>query len=220
MRVFRFVTENTVDEKIVERAGVKLRLDRMVIQQGRLAEQKQNLGKDEMLNIIKHGAKTIFANKDEENIDIDIDALLELGEKKTETEKKKLEDLGESNLRSFTLDTKPEDSVYNFEGEDFREKQREEIGMNWIAPPKRERKANYAVDAYFREALRTGASEPKAHKAPRPPKQPIVQDFQFFPPRLFELLDNEIYHYRQSVGYRVPLNTDLGPEAKKVTIYR
>ena len=72
------------------------------------------------------------------------------------------------------------------------------------------------IDAYFREALRTGANEPKAHKAPRPPKQPIVQDFQFFPPRLFELLDNEIYHYRQTVGYRVPLNTDLGPEAKKV----
>ena len=37
-----------------------------------------------------------------------------------------------------------------------REKQREEIGQNWIAPPKRERKANYAVDAYFREALRQG----------------------------------------------------------------
>ena len=84
------------------------------------------------------------------------------------------------------------------------------LGMNWIAPPKRERKANYAVDAYFREALRVGANEPKAHKAPRPPKQPIVQDFQFFPSRLFELLDQEIYHYRQTVGYRVPLNPDLG----------
>ena len=119
-----------------------------------------------------------------------------MGEKKTQEENKKLEALGESSLRTFTLDTKPEDSVYNFEGEDFKEKQREEIGMNWIAPPKRERKANYAVDAYFREALRTGASEPKAHKAPRPPKQPIVQDFQFFPPRLFELLDQEIYHFR------------------------
>ena len=34
-------------------------------------------------------------------------------------------------------------------------------------------------------------------QAPRPPKQPIVQDFQFFPPRLFELLDQEIYHYRK-----------------------
>lgn len=33
---------------------------------------------------------------------------------------------------------------------------------NWIEPPKRERKANYAVDAYFREALRV--SEPKAPK--------------------------------------------------------
>merc|ERR1739844_689524 len=96
------------------------------------------------------------------------------------------------------------------------EKQRDEIGKNWIAPPKRERKANYAVDAYFREALRVGANEPKAHKAPRPPKQPIVQDFQFFPSRLFELLDQEIYHYRQTVGYRVPLNTDLGADAKKI----
>jgi len=53
-------------------------------------------------------------------------------------------------------------------------------------------------------------------QAPRPPKQPIVQDFQFFPPRLFELLDQEIYHYRKSVGYKVPRNTELGPEAVKV----
>merc|ERR1712025_1014295 len=145
-----------------------------------------------------------------------IEELLNMGEKKTQEENKKLEALGESSLRTFTLDTVQEKSLYNFEGEDFRDKQRDEIGLHWIAPPKRERKANYAVDAYFREALRTGASEPKAHKAPRPPKQPIVQDFQFFPPRLFELLDQEIYHFRQSVGYRVPLNTDLGPEAKKI----
>merc|ERR1711992_117803 len=216
VRVYRILTENTVDEKIAERAAVKLRLDRMVIQQGRLAEQKQNLGKDEMLNIIKHGAKTIFANKDEETVDIDIDALLEIGEKKTEDEKKKLEDLGESSLRNFTLDTKEEKSLYNFKGEDFREKQRDEIGMAWIAPPKRERKANYAVDAYFKEALRTGSNEPKAHKAPRPPKQPIVQDFQFYPPRLFELLDQEIYHYRQNVGYKVPLNPDFGSDTKRI----
>nr|CAD7464255.1 unnamed protein product [Timema tahoe] len=34
VRVFRFITENTVEEKIVERAEVKLRLDKLVIQQG------------------------------------------------------------------------------------------------------------------------------------------------------------------------------------------
>merc|ERR1711936_191351 len=156
------------------------------------------------------------STKDGDITDIDIDSLLEAGEKKTQEQKDKLEELGESSLRNFTLDTVQEKSLYNFEGEDFREKQREEIGMNWIAPPKRERKANYAVDAYFKEALRTGSNEPKAHKAPRPPKQPIVQDFQFFPSRLFELLDQEIYHYRQSVGYKVPLNTDLGSDAKRV----
>merc|ERR1712113_1033918 len=183
---------------------------------GRLAENKANLGKDEMLGMIRHGAKQIFASKDADIMDEDIDNILAMGEKKTKEEEKKMDKLGESNLRSFTLDTKPEDSVYNFEGEDFREKQREEIGMNWIAPPKRERKANYAVDAYFREALRVGANEPKAHKAPGPPKQPIVQDFQFFPGRLFELLDQEIYHYRNSVGYKVPLNPDLGADAKRV----
>lgn len=42
-------------------------------------------------------------------------------------------------------------------------------------------------------------------QAPRPPKQPNVQDFQFFPPRLFELLDKEIYFYRKSIGYKVSL---------------
>ena len=183
VRVYRLVTENTVDEKIVERAAVKLRLDRMVIQAGRLSDNKQNLGKDEMLGMIRHGAKHVFAAKDGEIMDSDVENLLAMGEIKTAEANKKLEALGESSLRNFTLDTKQEESVYNFEGEDFREKNRDEIGLNWIAPPKRERKANYAVDAYFREALRVGAAEPKAHKAPRPPKQPIVQDFQFFPPR-------------------------------------
>ena len=69
-----------------------------------------------------------------------------------------MEALGESSLRGFTLDT--EQSVYQFEGEDYRAKQKDSGLAAWIEPPKRERKANYAVDAYFREALRV--SEPKA----------------------------------------------------------
>lgn len=68
--------------------------------------------------------------------------------------------LGESTLRTFTLDQ--QESVYQFEGEDYREKQKIPGIGHWIEPPKRERKANYAVDAYFREALRV--SEPKAPK--------------------------------------------------------
>lgn len=42
-------------------------------------------------------------------------------------------------------------------------------------------------------------------QAPRPPKQPNVQDFQFFPPRLFELLEKEILFYRKTIGYKVQM---------------
>lgn len=34
VQVFRLITENTVEERIVERAEMKLRLDQIVIQQG------------------------------------------------------------------------------------------------------------------------------------------------------------------------------------------
>uniref|UniRef100_A0A8B9J822 SWI/SNF related, matrix associated, actin dependent regulator of chromatin, subfamily a, member 5 n=1 Tax=Astyanax mexicanus TaxID=7994 RepID=A0A8B9J822_ASTMX len=83
VRVFRFITENTVEERIVERAEMKLRLDSIVIQQGRLVDPNMNkLGKDEMLSIIRHGATHVFASKESEITDEDIDAILERGEKK------------------------------------------------------------------------------------------------------------------------------------------
>ncbi|XP_042214025.1 chromatin-remodeling complex ATPase chain Iswi-like isoform X2 [Homarus americanus] len=213
VKVFRFIQENSMEEKLVERAEVKLRLDKMVIQQGRLMDNKSNaLAKDEMLAMIRHGANEVFKGKDDEFTDEDIDAIIGRGEERTEELNKKLEALGESSLRQFTLDV-PTNSVYQFEGEDYRNKQKAIVGM-WIEPPKRERKANYAVDAYFREALRV--SEPKAPKAPRPPKQPVVQDFQFFPPRLFELLDKEIYFYRKTVSYKVPKNPEFMAEAARI----
>ena len=152
------------------------------------------------------------------------------GEALTAQMAEKMNQLGEGQLRNFTLDA-PTGSVYEFEGEDFREKRKvnskitnnnkihvynlQEASnlVHWIEPPKRERKTNYAVDAYFREALRL--SEPRAPRAPRPPKQPTVQEFQFYPPRLFEILDQEIYHYRKSIGYKVPINPDL-PDAAEV----
>ncbi|XP_014676572.1 PREDICTED: SWI/SNF-related matrix-associated actin-dependent regulator of chromatin subfamily A member 5-like [Priapulus caudatus] len=211
--VFRFVVENTVEERIIERAEVKLRLDHIVIQQGRLVDSNTKLGKDEVLNMIRHGAQHVFASRDSEITEEDIESILSKGQTKTAELAKRMETLGEGSLRNFTLDM-PESSVYQFEGEDYKEKQKLSGIENWIEPPKRERKANYAVDAYFRDALRV--NEPKAPKAPRPPKQPNVQDYQFFPPRLFELLDKEIYWFRKSIGYRVPRNPDMGSDAPRV----
>uniref|UniRef100_A0A8C1FJN3 SNF2 related chromatin remodeling ATPase 1 n=1 Tax=Cyprinus carpio carpio TaxID=630221 RepID=A0A8C1FJN3_CYPCA len=212
VKVFRLITDNTVEERIVERAEMKLRLDSIVIQQGRLIDQQNKLGKDEMLQMIRHGATHVFASKDSELTDEDIDTILERGAKKTAEMNERLKKLGESSLRNFTMDTgNTETSLYKFEGEDYREKQKLSL-IEWIEPPKRERKANYAVDAYFREALRV--SEPRAPKAPRPPKQPNIQDFQFFPPRLFELLEMEILYYRKTIGYKVPRNPEIPNSAQ------
>uniref|UniRef100_A0A672M5R4 SWI/SNF-related matrix-associated actin-dependent regulator of chromatin subfamily A member 5-like n=1 Tax=Sinocyclocheilus grahami TaxID=75366 RepID=A0A672M5R4_SINGR len=212
VKVFRLITDNTVEERIVERAEMKLRLDSIVIQQGRLIDQQNKIGKDEMLQMIRHGATHVFASKDSELTDEDINTILERGAKKTAEMNERLKNLGESSLRNFTMDTGcTETSLYNFEGEDYREKQKLSL-IEWIEPPKRERKANYAVDAYFREALRV--SEPRAPKAPRPPKQPNIQDFQFFPPRLFELLEMEILYYRKTIGYKVPRSPDIPNSAQ------
>nr|XP_058962907.1 SWI/SNF-related matrix-associated actin-dependent regulator of chromatin subfamily A member 5-like [Pocillopora verrucosa] len=214
VHVFRFITESTVEERIVERAEMKLRLDAIVIQQGRLVDPSLKVSKDEMLSMIRHGADEVFASKDEEITDEDIDAIMKKGEKKTAELAEKMKQFGESSLRKLAMDA-PAESIFHFEGEDYKEKRKSGVFPHWIEPPKRERKANYAVDAYFREMLRV--SEPKAPKAPRPPKQPNVQDYQFFPPRLFELLDKEIYAYRKSIGYKVPRDPEdpQGAERQK-----
>lgn len=86
MRVFRLITDNTVEEKIVEKAEVKLRLDKLVIQQGRLLDKTNNaLNKDEMLNMIRHGADHVFASKDSDVTDEDIDSILAKSESRVST---------------------------------------------------------------------------------------------------------------------------------------
>jgi len=212
VRVFRFITENTVEDRIIERAEMKLRLDAVVIQQGRLVDPTVKVGKEEMLTMIRHGANHIFASKDATVTDEDIQTILERGERKTKEIEEKMKSFGESALRNFSMDGPS--SIYEFEGENYKDKEKSGTLATWIEPPKRERKANYAVDAYFKEMLRI-SDAPKAPKAPRPPRQPNVQDFQFFPPRLFELLDREIYAFRKSVGYKVPKDLDLPDAAAK-----
>lgn len=54
-----------------------MRLDKLVIQQGRLLDKTNNaLNKDEMLNMIRHGADHVFASKESDITDEDIDTIL------------------------------------------------------------------------------------------------------------------------------------------------
>ena len=104
VKVFRLITDNTVEERIIDRAEMKLRLDHVVIQQGRLVDSNNKLDKDQMLNMIRHGANYVFSSKESDITDKDIDEILQEGAKRTEEIKSRLANLGESELRKFTID--------------------------------------------------------------------------------------------------------------------
>jgi SWI/SNF-related matrix-associated actin-dependent regulator of chromatin subfamily A member 5 len=209
--VYRFVTENAIEEKVLERAAQKLRLDQLVIQQGRAQiAAKAAANKDELLNMIQHGAERVFqskgatgalAEKGTELNDDDIDEILKHGEKRTAELNARYEKLGIDDLQKFTSE-----SAYEWNGQDFTNKKKE-IGMNWINPAKRERKEqSYSMDKYYKQALSTGGRTADTKpKAPRAPKQITVHDYQFFPGMLRDLQDRETAYHRKEIGYKVPL---------------
>jgi SWI/SNF-related matrix-associated actin-dependent regulator of chromatin subfamily A member 5 len=209
--VYRFVTDNAIEEKVLERAAQKLRLDQLVIQQGRAqAAAKAAANKDELLSMIQHGAERVFQTKgafgalaenDGELNDDDIDAILNAGESRTKALNARYEKLGIDDLQKFTSE-----SAYEWNGEDFAARKKD-IGVNWINPAKRERKEQiYSIDKYYKQALNTGGRTADAKpKAPRAPKQVPVHDYQFYPPRLRDLQDRETAYYRKEIGYKVPL---------------
>ncbi|KAI8966538.1 SWI/SNF family of DNA-dependent ATPase [Daldinia sp. FL1419] len=206
--VYRFVTENAIEEKVLERAAQKLRLDQLVIQQGRAHPgAKGPAAKDELLDMIQHGAEKVFQQKGATGMaakgadlnDEDIDAILSKGESRTKELNAKYEKLGIDDLQKFSSE-----SAYEWNGEVFGKKK--DIGVNWINPAKRERKEqSYSVDKFYRQAI-YGTSKAEAKpKAPRAPKQVAVHDYQFYPPRLRDLQDRETAFYRKEIGYKVPL---------------
>ncbi|SJX62817.1 probable ISW2-ATPase component of a two subunit chromatin remodeling complex [Sporisorium reilianum f. sp. reilianum] len=195
--VFRFVTEHAIEERILDRAAQKLRLDQLVIQQGRAQQAaKAAQSKDDLVDMIQHGAEKIISNKEDMSINDDIDDIISRGEERTQAIQAKYSGLNLDDLNNFKSDT-----VYNWEGNDFSE--RKPIGQLWIEPSKRERKANYSIDNYYRDAMRMGP-KPAQPKAPRAPKQININDFQFYPARLAELQERETAAYQRSIGYRVP----------------
>ncbi|OIT20860.1 putative chromatin-remodeling complex atpase chain [Nicotiana attenuata] len=82
VQVFCFCTEYTIEEKVIERAYKKLALDALVIQQGRLAEQKI-VNKDELLQMVRFGAEMVFSSKDSTITYEDIDRIIAKGEEAT-----------------------------------------------------------------------------------------------------------------------------------------
>ncbi|GLB43776.1 putative HAND [Lyophyllum shimeji] len=207
--VFRFVTEGSVEERMLERAAQKLRLDQLVIQQGRTQQAKTAAAnKEELLEMITHGADKIINSSDELLVNDDIEAIIQRGEERTAELNTKYEGLNLEDLSNFKSDA----SVQQWEGEDFRPGKKA-LNFNLLSLSKRERKSNYSVDNYFKDTLRAGPSKPeKAVKVPRAPKQIAIQDFQFFPPQLAALQERELAVHKRLNGIPAALREPAGPE--------
>lgn len=199
--VFRFVTENAIEEKVIERAAQKLRLDQLVIQQGRAVNKNTAIGnnKDDLLSMIQFGAKDVFENKSSA-LETDIDEILKKGEEKTKSLNEKYSALGLDELQKFTSDQ----SAYEWNGENFA-KRSNDGGLSWINPAKRERKEQaYSIDNYYKDILQS-KSTPQP-KTPRAPKGVNMQDHQFFNPALKPLLEKEQLFYKKQINYKVTLS--------------
>ncbi|WPH01431.1 putative SANT/Myb domain, helicase, Homeobox-like domain superfamily, ISWI, HAND [Acrodontium crateriforme] len=206
--VYRFITESAIEEKVLERAAQKLRLDQLVIQQGRAQQQaKQAASKDELLGMIQHGAENLFnedAPKKTAITDDDFDEMLRKGEERTKEMNAKYEKLGLDDLQKFSSET---GGTFEWNGESFKNNTKKDIGLNWINPAKRERKEqSYSMDKYYRNALMTGGPKPDPKpKVPRAPKQQAMHDYQFFDPRLGDLQEKETAFFRKENNIKAPI---------------
>ncbi|KDP40014.1 hypothetical protein JCGZ_02012 [Jatropha curcas] len=195
VQVFRFCTEYTIEEKVIERAYKKLALDALVIQQGRLAEQK-TVNKDELLQMVRFGAEMVFSSKDSTITDEDIDRIIAKGEEATAELDAKMKKFTEDAIK-FKMDDTAE--LYDFDDDKDENKFdfKKIVSENWIEPPKRERKRNYSESEYFKQTMRQGG--PAKPKEPRIPRMPQLHDFQFFnTQRLSELYEKEVRYLMQT----------------------
>ncbi|KAL0735569.1 hypothetical protein Bca4012_011779 [Brassica carinata] len=196
VQVFRCCTENAIEEKVIERAYKKLALDALVIQQGRLAEQK-TVNKDELLQMVRYGAEMVFSSKDSTITDEDIDRIIAKGEEATAELDAKMKKFTEDAIQFKVDDTA---DLYDFDDDNKDENKldfKKIVSENWNDPPKRERKRNYSENEYFKQTLRQGA--PAKPKEPRIPRMPHLHDFQFFnTQRLNELYEKEVRHLMQA----------------------
>ncbi|THU68957.1 hypothetical protein C4D60_Mb08t09300 [Musa balbisiana] len=208
VQVFRFCTEYTIEEKVIERAYKKLALDALVIQQGRLAEQK-TVNKDELLQMVRFGAEMVFNSNNSTITDEDIDRIIAKGEEATAELDAKMKKFTEDAIKFKMDDTADlydfdDEKVYllNFEVllwsmDDNKVDFKKLVTDNWVEPPRRERKRNYSDADYFKQALRQGG--PAKSKEPRIPRMPQLHDFQFFnTQRLSELYEKEVRYLMQA----------------------
>lgn len=191
VNVYRLITESSVEERILRKAMQKLRLDTLVIQQGRLTAQKKHLHKDELLDMIRFGADSFFKTSTAEDLnEEDLDRILQRGQQKTTALKDELGKINSGNLNMLDFKVDAPDaakSLFDFEGINYRDAQSKKSDNFILDVGKRSRTRNYDEGTVYRD----GRAD-KGRRTMRYPKEPNASDYQLFDmPRLRRLFEKE-----------------------------
>ena len=187
VQVFRFMTEDSVEVKVIEKAYKKLALDALVIQQGRLQDSKAAVGKEDLLQMVRYGAEKIFSGASGNITAEDIETILTKGEAETQALSAKMNTFKDAAAK-FSLEG--DKTLYDFEGAEpllgeadgdaAALDMRRLAAANWVEPPRREKKMrSYNENDYFRDRLQQAARAPRP-AGPKLAQAPKLHDFQFF----------------------------------------
>jgi SWI/SNF-related matrix-associated actin-dependent regulator of chromatin subfamily A member 5 len=206
VQIFRFCTENSVEEKVIQKAYKKLQLDALVIQQGRIQQQDQNkqVGKEDLLSMVRYGAEKIFDSTESSVTDEDVDAIIAKGEEETEALNEKMREFSEKAIQ-LSLQGDRVDDDYEPAPTNVSPEQQQGVAGE------RSSKQNAGLGgANERQRNISKSSEPKS-------KMPNLHDFQFYNlPRLRELYAKEdrrnYYEWQRSQEAREGQMLDDEPE--------
>jgi SWI/SNF-related matrix-associated actin-dependent regulator of chromatin subfamily A member 5 len=220
VQVFRLVTEHTIEEKIVERAQQKLKLDAMVVQSGRLKDKDSKLSRDELLSAVRFGADKIFKSKDSSITDDDIDLIMDAGRQKTQALNEKLTAADKGDMLDFKFDGS---SFQTFDGVDYSQEalNRAQIDAGMLGLfdlGKRERKeATYNEASLFKQQVSGDSSrkplKKKAMKLPKHLRLPRMEEWQMYDREaLFAIQAEEEISFRGLPEEKQKLATAPHPE--------
>ena len=220
--IYRLLCENTIEEKILERQAMRLKLDSLVIQQGRVLKVGEHFTKDQMKEMIQYGADAIFRAGDDFK-DEEIDLILKRGEEQTNKffEEAEKQAKNKSNLLlNFSFD--PND-LYKFENEDYRLKRKanaeKALSNAYALELEKENKimnsrrdhghVNYNVDQQQAQ-LFGNKNQKKKNKTPKIPIYHLYKNRD----RIIELKQKQINYFIEN-NKKIPEKIDEDPNVSE-----
>jgi len=183
-----------------------LKLDAMVVQQGRLKE-KDKVSKEEMMAAVRFGADAVFRSEESTITDEDIDVILERGKAKTKELAEKLQAAEKGDLLDFRLDGGI--SAQTFEGVDYSDKDlRDQLRL--LAADSMGKRERRPPPTSYNPIIHTKKSmvvNNQRIKLPRNLRLPQMEDHHFYNrERLLELgnLEFETYATLREAGKLPP----------------